>query len=155
MTLTLIIALILLLLFFSLLLLLLLLPYVLEDPHTSHGITRYYEQAHYSVENIMYVLFLDLRRSYYTLSHGHGNHWESSCTSLSSSSTPSPPIHKTQNMLVINVLIRFFLQIVNTHFSNQQNRFKQQLRIVRNKYPCFTMYSSFLWICLSKRIPSQ
>ena len=72
-----------------------------------------------------------------------------------SSGATSPPIHKIQNMLVIDVLMRSFLPIASTHFSDQQNMFRQQLRIVSNTNPCFTMQSSFSWMCLSKIIPFQ
>ena len=71
------------------------------------------------------------------------------------SGAASPPIHKTQDMLVIDALTRSFPPIVGIHFSDRQNMFRQQLRIVSNTRRCSIVHSSFSWMCLLKRIPSQ
>ena len=99
----------------------------LERP--SHT-TLCHEEAHCGVANIMYVVFPDLFRFYPNCNHGQYDHWETSCTSLLSSGAPSPPVHKTQNMLVIDTLMKSLMLIAGTSFSDWQNTFRQQLGIV-------------------------
>ena len=99
----------------------------------------------------MYVLFPDFPRFYYDWSHGHGF---LHC-SAEAQVRPDHISAKHKNTLVNDVFMGSFPPISGTHFSNRQTIFIWQPRIVFNRYACSVVLSSFSWMCLSKKIPSQ